>query len=172
MKSNAESAHHAVVVSTTTRTAFDHLPVSPTLGSLVRQAIPADKVVVPIPADFVMAESVHELMRQLTALVYAHGDERTKARASICATYMRCIHDDFYTARDMLLMSHLQVGVPPRLPLSVHAHTLLRVSAFCTLTCVHRRASEGFAPVSSRCPCKCCACMISSRSVAQIPPGT
>ena len=73
------------------------------------QAIPADKVVVPIPADFVMAESVHQLMRELTALVYKHGDERTKARASICATYMRCIHDDFYTARDMLLMSHLQV---------------------------------------------------------------
>jgi len=65
-------------------------------------------VVVPIPADFVMAESVHALMRELTALVYKHGDERTKARASICATYMRCIHDDFYTARDMLLMSHLQ----------------------------------------------------------------
>ncbi len=56
-----------------------------------------------------MAESVHELMRELAALVYAHGDERTKARASICATYMRCIHDDYYTARDMLLMSHLQV---------------------------------------------------------------
>lgn len=38
------------------------------------QNIPADKVVVPIPADFVMAESVHQLMSELTALVYKHGE--------------------------------------------------------------------------------------------------
>ena len=63
----------------------------------------------PLPADFALPESVHELMRELTAAIYKHGDERSKARAAICAIFIRCIHDDFYTARDMLLMSHLQV---------------------------------------------------------------
>ena len=64
---------------------------------------------VPIPADFVLPESVHELVRALTQTIYRQGDERSKARAAICTTYARCIADDFYTARDMLLMSHLQV---------------------------------------------------------------
>ena len=73
-------------------------------------AINAEKVVVPIPADFVLPESVHELVRALTQTIYRQGDERSKARAAICTTYARCIADDFYTARDMLLMSHLQVG--------------------------------------------------------------
>ena len=38
-----------------------------------------------------------------------HNPMIVQARTSICATYMRCIHDEFHTARDMLLMSHLQV---------------------------------------------------------------
>ena len=76
-------------------------------------AINAEKVVVPIPADFVLPESVHELVRQLTQTIYRQGDERSKARAAICTTYARCIADDFYTARDMLLMSHLQARAPP-----------------------------------------------------------
>ena len=89
------------------------------MSCLAQAAISAEKIVVPIPADFVLPESVHELVRALTQTIYRHGDERSKARAAICTTYARCIADDFYTARDMLLMSHLQVcpasqaAVPP-----------------------------------------------------------
>ena len=62
-----------------------------------------------IPADFVMEESCHALMDSLCAtVIYKHGDERTKARALLCSIFFKCIHDDFYTARDMMLMSHLQ----------------------------------------------------------------
>jgi hypothetical protein len=45
-----------------------------TILSCTLQNIPVDKVVVMFPADFVMAESVHQLMSELTALVYKYGE--------------------------------------------------------------------------------------------------
>ena len=67
-------------------------------------------VYVQVPADFVMEDSNAELLASLTQLIFEHGDERTKARALLCAIYFKAIHEDFYSARDLLLMSHLQVS--------------------------------------------------------------
>lgn len=68
-------------------------------------------LVLRIPADFTMEESCDELLNSLCATIYRYADERTKARAMLCSIFFKAIHGDFYVARDMMLMSHLQVSI-------------------------------------------------------------
>ncbi|MEW5305255.1 MAG: hypothetical protein WDW36_007810 [Sanguina aurantia] len=70
-----------------------------------------EKVEIKVPADYVMGENCHTVMEGLVAIIFHHGDERTKARAMLCSIYHKAIHDDFYTARDLMLMSHLQDSI-------------------------------------------------------------
>ena len=64
-----------------------------------------------VPSDYVMGEDCHLVLQQLVSLIFKSGDERTKARAMLCSIFHKAIHDDFYGARDLLLMSHLQDSV-------------------------------------------------------------
>ena len=67
-----------------------------------------EAVVLKIPQDFQMEESPFVAMEKLEQIVYVNGDGREKARATLMSIYHKCIHDDFYVARDRMLMSHLQ----------------------------------------------------------------
>ena len=78
-----------------------------------------NEVVVLIPRDFRMEENSQDLINALCTTVYKHGDERTKARAMLCSVFFKCIHDQFYAARDTMLMSHLQVLNTTNVTLSI-----------------------------------------------------
>uniref|UniRef100_A0A061RYI4 Eukaryotic translation initiation factor 3 subunit C n=1 Tax=Tetraselmis sp. GSL018 TaxID=582737 RepID=A0A061RYI4_9CHLO len=71
-----------------------------------------EQVRVAMPQDFSMDEDLAGVIRGLLNTILEHGDERTKARAMLCNIYQRAIRGDFYGARDLLLMTHLQDAVP------------------------------------------------------------
>lgn len=74
-----------------------------------------DYVFLKMPEDFAMEETVFDAMENLTQIIFRKGDDREKARAMLCNIYNKCIHDDFYTAKDWMLMSHLQDSITSNL---------------------------------------------------------
>lgn len=43
--------------------------------------------------------SSKKLMDELTSIIYAHGDERLKARSMLCHIYFHALHERFYEVR-------------------------------------------------------------------------
>lgn len=51
------------------------------------------------------------LIQSLCVHLYKSGNPVLRTRAMLCHIYHHALHNDFYTARDMFLMSHLQESV-------------------------------------------------------------
>ena len=55
--------------------------------------------------------STKALIHSLCVHLYKSGNSLLRTRAMLCHIYHYALHNDFHTARDMLLMSHLQESV-------------------------------------------------------------
>lgn len=54
------------------------------------------------------SSDVSSLVQTLATYLFQHADGIIRARAMLCQIYYLALHDSYYRARDMLLMSHLQ----------------------------------------------------------------
>ncbi|KAG0175055.1 Translation initiation factor 3 subunit c [Apophysomyces sp. BC1034] len=59
-------------------------------------------------SEIINAEDPSQLIHQLCAYLYNQTASVLRTRAMLCHIYHYALHKRFYTARDMLLMSHLQ----------------------------------------------------------------
>lgn len=55
------------------------------------------------PPPFNPAKRIEELC----AFIFSNGDERIKTRALLCSVYHYALHDQYYRARDLFLISHI-----------------------------------------------------------------
>jgi translation initiation factor 3 subunit C len=60
------------------------------------------------PTVEVVVYSAEKKMDELCNFIFKNGDERNKTRALLCSVYHHALHDRYYRARDMFLISHIQ----------------------------------------------------------------
>ena len=60
------------------------------------------------PSVEVKEQNNTEDLNKLCQYVFKNGDERSKTRALLCSVFHHALHDRFYHARDLFLISHIQ----------------------------------------------------------------
>lgn len=78
-------------------------PVVQALESAVRES--------PIKPSIILGDITRDLIHSLCVHLYKSGNSLLRTRAMLCHIYHYALHNDFHTARDMLLMSHLQESI-------------------------------------------------------------
>jgi translation initiation factor 3 subunit C len=58
------------------------------------------------------AQNASNLVNTLCNYLFTHSDGIIRARAMLCQVYFLALHGEYYKARDMMLMSHLQESIP------------------------------------------------------------
>ena len=58
------------------------------------------------------SQDAANLVNVLCGYLFNNSDGIIRARAMLCQVYFRALHDEYYKARDMMLMSHLQDTIP------------------------------------------------------------
>ncbi|KAH9083346.1 eukaryotic translation initiation factor 3 subunit 8 N-terminus-domain-containing protein [Lactarius deliciosus] len=66
---------------------------------------------IPVVLSLALQPSPSKLIHTLCVHLYKSGNSVLRTRAMLSHIYHHALHNDFYTARDMLLMSHLQETV-------------------------------------------------------------
>ncbi len=58
------------------------------------------------------SQDASNLVNVLCNYLFSHADGIIRARAMLCQVYFLALHNEYYKARDMMLMSHLQENIP------------------------------------------------------------
>ena len=79
--------------------------------------------------EALVAENSSELMSKLCSFIYNYSGAdhgRIRTRAILCHIYHHALHDNWFEARDLMLMSHLQETIQfSDVDTQVHTYSLL-----------------------------------------------
>ncbi|KAK1637384.1 eukaryotic translation initiation factor 3 subunit 8 [Colletotrichum phormii] len=74
------------------------------------KSVPSTVESVITPRD--QAQDANNLVNVLCNYLFTNAEGILRARAMLCQVYFLALHDEYYKARDMMLMSHLQENIP------------------------------------------------------------
>ncbi|GKT95625.1 eukaryotic translation initiation factor 3 subunit 8 [Colletotrichum tofieldiae] len=72
--------------------------------------VPSDVESIITPRE--QAQDAGNLVNVLCNYLFSNAEGILRARAMLCQVYFLALHDEYYRARDMMLMSHLQENIP------------------------------------------------------------